>query len=373
MKPIKTLFVIDNLSTGGAQRQMINLAVGLVRRGHQVDFFQYTPGDLLAAPLHENGIRILEYHKSGRFSLDVIGEIRKVIGNEGYQLILSFLTTPNFYVILAGKLRIHQVPVVVSERFCDLPGRVTRLEKFVRFFYRFADHLVVNSHHQRENFLNKYRSLQNRVSTIYNGYDLDQLTPSGKSQSNQPLKILTIASVSPYKNGLCLVEALRILRDEHQFQPTVDWIGQHVKVGEFGAYLDQVKEAIARYQLEDQWNWLGQRTDIIDQMHQHDVLVHPSYGEGLPNVVCEALACARPVIVSKTLDHPFLVQDGVSGFLFDYSDPAELAVTILKFSKLTADERFRMGMKGREYALSHLSMPRFIDEYEALFNKILAG
>ena len=41
MKPLRLLFVIDYLTTGGAQRQMVNLAVELRRRGHLVDFFCY--------------------------------------------------------------------------------------------------------------------------------------------------------------------------------------------------------------------------------------------------------------------------------------------------------------------------------------------
>ena len=41
---MKLLFVIDNLSTGGAQRQMVNLGVGLHQLGHQIDFFCYAPG-----------------------------------------------------------------------------------------------------------------------------------------------------------------------------------------------------------------------------------------------------------------------------------------------------------------------------------------
>ena len=47
--PLAAMFVIDNLSSGGAQRQMANLAAGLVGRGHKVSFFTYAPGDLLAA------------------------------------------------------------------------------------------------------------------------------------------------------------------------------------------------------------------------------------------------------------------------------------------------------------------------------------
>jgi glycosyltransferase involved in cell wall biosynthesis len=136
-------------------------------------------------------------------------------------------------------------------------------------------------------------------------------------------------------------------------------------------YLNEMKQAIERYGLGEQWQWLNQRSDIVNQLHHHDVLVHPSFGEGLPNVVCEALACARPVIVSDTLDHNRLVSNGESGYLFDYQDPSDLAEKIKMFIRLTPDERRKMGQCGREFAEEHLSLERFVDEYERLFLGLL--
>ena len=196
--------------------------------------------------------------------------------------------------------------MIVSERFCDLPGGVTIIEKLARQFYRFATYVVTNSHHQRENLSRKHSWLKNRITTIYNGYDLDVFFPAPGTPDGQEMRILAIASVSPYKNGMCLVEALNILKKEG-ISLQVDWIGQLVLMGDRLAYLNQMNSAIETYGLKKQWHWLNQRTDIVEQIHNHDVLVHPSFGEGLPNVVCEAMACARPVILSDTLDHARLI------------------------------------------------------------------
>jgi glycosyltransferase involved in cell wall biosynthesis len=127
-----------------------------------------------------------------------------------------------------------------------------------------------------------------------------------------------------------------------------------------------MENAINRLGLSEQWQWLDQRTDVVALLHQHDVLVHPSYGEGLPNVVCEAMACGRPVIVSDTLDHPHLVKNGVNGFLFDWQDPADLAQKIKAFSDLSRDERHRMGEMGRDFAEKNLSLDRFISDFEQI-------
>src|SRR5689334_21188593 len=130
---MRLLFVIDNLSTGGAQRQMVNLALGLVQRGHQVRIFCYAPGDKLAQPLRDAGISITWREKHSRFSLDVIFVLRKIIASDQFDMVLSFLTTPNFYALIAGRLATgRKLPIIVSERFCDLPQGLGLMERVVR-------------------------------------------------------------------------------------------------------------------------------------------------------------------------------------------------------------------------------------------------
>jgi glycosyltransferase involved in cell wall biosynthesis len=185
----KLLFVIDNLSTGGAQRQLINLATGLNRRNHQIDIFCYAPGDILAQPLYEAGIPVHWHFKRNRYSPDVIIALRRLIIKERYDIVLSFLTTPNFYAIVSGHLlNTHHIPVIVSERFYDLPKGGSKLERFVRQFYRLAAQVVVNSHHQRINLAQKYSWLQSRLSTIFNGYDLEVFKPAVSEPNNKTLK-----------------------------------------------------------------------------------------------------------------------------------------------------------------------------------------
>jgi len=132
-----------------------------------------------------------------------------------------------------------------------------------------------------------------------------------------------------------------------------------------------MEAGIERSGLSGQWEWLDQRTDIAELFGRHDVLVHPSYGEGLPNVVCEAMACGRPVILSDVLDHPRLVTDGVNGYLFDWRDPAQLADKIKAFGELAPDERRRMGERGRAFAEKNLSLARYVGEYDELLSGLV--
>jgi glycosyltransferase involved in cell wall biosynthesis len=210
-----------------------------------------------------------------------------------------------------------------------------------------------------------------RVVTIYNGYDLQEYVPPSDEPKNAELNILVVASVSRYKNGLCLVRALDILRKRHGLLPSVNWVGQRVRHKDRLKYLLEMENEIERFGISEQWHWLDQRTDIIALLHQNDILVHASYGEGLPNVVCEAMACGRPVIVSNILDHPYLVKDGVNGFLFEWRDPKDLACKLKAFDDLSGSERHRMGEMGRDFAEKNLSIERYVGDFEQVLSQVV--
>lgn len=372
---MRFLFVIDCLGSGGAQRQMVNLALGLAQCGHDIEFFVYYPEkDHFAHLLKNVGIQIHSSQKTGKFSISVILALRELIRHGHFDLVLSFLTTPNFYTLLAGCSLIRHPPLIVSERFYDIDNRIPWKERITRSLYRFASRIIVNSHHQRANLAQKYPFMRSKLLTIYNGYDLALFAPEQPSKIvfSSNLRLLVIASISPYKNGLCLVRALNILRQSYGVFPTVSWVGEQVMFGERLSYRQKMDREIAEYGLSAQWRWLGQRTDIVELLHHHDLLVHPSYGEGLPNVVCEALACGRPVIVSDTLDHPRLVQNGVTGFLFDWRSPEDLARVINLFNQLSVGARALMGQRARNFTESQLSMSRYVDDYETLFKSLLS-
>jgi len=368
---MKILLLIDNFGTGGAQRQLVNLALGLHKRGLDVAFFCYATGSLLADEVMLANIPIHFQQKKSRFSLEIILKLRKFLRADKFDLILSFLPTPNFYAISAAQFLMQKPRVIVSERSYDPPTGATTINKFIRIFYIFADHITVNSRHQTENLKRNYPWLKKRISTIYNGYDLGRFSPgNNESDKEKPLKALVIASISTIKNGLCLVRALQALK-QRGIPVEVSWVGRQDMVGERLAYRKKMNAEIENLGVASQWKWLGERSDIPELLHSHDVLIHPSYGEGLPNAVCEALACGRPVILSNTLDHPYLVEDGITGYLFDWTSSDSLARAIEKFHLLKEYDKREMSKHARKFAEQNLSLESYVDQYEQLFGELI--
>jgi glycosyltransferase involved in cell wall biosynthesis len=187
-----------------------------------------------------------------------------------------------------------------------------------------------------------------------------------------PLTLLAVGRQSPHKNWRRIVEALAIARDRHGVVARVDMLGPCENLwGREAEYCRAVRDDLRRLDLEASWSWLGKRGDVPAHLAAHHALVHPSHSEGLPNVVCEALACGRPVLVSRVLDHPRLVQEGETGFLFDPARPEELAEAIARLARLPDDELLRMGRAARAFAEQNLSLARMADDYERLFGEVL--
>jgi glycosyltransferase involved in cell wall biosynthesis len=366
---MKLLFVIDCLGSGGAQRQMVNLAIGLNQRGHEIVIFTYYPDiNHFNKILEYSGIQVISKKKFHRYDISIIPYLRNHIINGSYDGVLSFLDTPNFYTEIAT-VGLKNIILVVSERFMyPLQGMPIDLLIFQQF-HRLADYITVNSHHQRERMIKKYAWMKGKITTIYNGLDLKHFDyhPSQNDKDSMEIAFLAIGSVALKKNVFNLIEALFIYRKLYGSVPKVRWVGVINVSGEGKTTFDKANRLLEQYKLSDDWEWLGERSNISELLYEHDALIHPSFYEGLPNVVCEALGCGRPVLVSNVCDHPKLVCDGQNGLLFDPKSPDDIAKAMRKFCMLSVEERLKMGYHSRKYAENNLSLEKYVDKYEQLF------
>jgi glycosyltransferase involved in cell wall biosynthesis len=94
---------------------------------------------------------------------------------------------------------------------------------------------------------------------------------------------------------------------------------------------------------------LGQRTDVPRLLHAVDVFALPSYREGMPRSILEAMAAEKPVVATNIRGCREEVVDGVTGHLVPVGSPRELAAALERVLT-SADRRARMGAAGLERA-----------------------
>jgi glycosyltransferase involved in cell wall biosynthesis len=119
-------------------------------------------------------------------------------------------------------------------------------------------------------------------------------------------------------------------------------------------------------QYKDQIEFTGLRKDIPEVLAQAEIFVMPSYSEGLSNALMEAMASGCACIATEVGGNAYLLQNGVSGFLFQPGDRAALESFI---TKLVGDphKREAMGKAARERIEKLFSWDSVGQQYQRLF------
>jgi glycosyltransferase involved in cell wall biosynthesis len=233
--------------------------------------------------------------------------------------------------------------------------------------------VVANSQTQYE-WLKRRWWLEDKVSCIYNGVDPGLFAGSRSFPNDgRHLRLAAVGRVGPEKNALNLIRGLVSFHRQWGYVPQVSWIGERDRGIAGKIYCRQVDELLERsVEVRQNWRWLGEETDIPGLLREHHALIHPSLYEGLPNVVCEALASGMPVLVSNVCDHPRLIADGERGFLFNPTDPDSIARAMKRLADLGAEDWLKFSHNARRYAEENLSIEKMISAYETLFARLLS-
>jgi len=221
---------------------------------------------------------------------------------------------------------------------------------------------------QGEHWANFYRSIEPtaRTSVIHNFINpKPYLSIESNPQSQLPV-ILFLGSVEINKGIYDLVGAAEVLvKEGRKF---------HIYIGGHGGEMENLRSRIIRGPARDAITLLGlvEQPEKIELLGRASVVVLPSYQEGFPNVILEAMASARPVVATLVGAIPELVKDGVSGFLIKPGDQAGLARALARLMDFPASARL-MGSEGRNHVLKKHSADkqwmRWRDELSTLLNK----
>ncbi len=136
-----------------------------------------------------------------------------------------------------------------------------------------------------------------------------------------------------------------------------------------GPEREAIKRSIAAKGLTDLFILAGFRTDVARFLPHLDLMVLPSYTEGLPVVLLEAFAAGVPAVATAVGGTPEVIEEGQSGYLVRPGDPGALAQRILD-SLQDEGVRRAMGRHGKRRAREDFSFERQSETYQRLFCKL---
>lgn len=326
---------------------------------------------------------LIEYAESHQWKLDVViehdlkkvdGTLKKVAGNavnvRFYELhgdriqVLAYIIKNIFRVrysavliyypfqlALAPLIRMFGIPVVYSERV-DASG-IAGNPHFQKYL-KSCRYITANSRYaQRE--LEKLTG--RKVTLIRNGKPAVAMLP--RKESRQITRILVPARIAPPKNQMLPLNYIKNCRD---FSGKIVFAG----MAEDKAYYGKLRQFVRKHGLQDKVEFLGYVHDMEQEYRKADLILLPSFAEGTPNVVLEAYAYGRSVIVSDINVERDIVSD--SRLRFAVNDPAGIGECI-KYIQEMSDETYRLLIeKNRKIVLQNYSIEKMAESfYRVLF------
>ena len=357
---INLLFIISNLSQGGAERQFVELIKNINKRKFTVSVLLYAvQKEIFYKEILNFSDIVLKTKKlkSKTYFFKIIEAIlciKKELKNNRYDLVYTSLFMNNLFVRLVG-YRIYKNRIVTSVRnnIKSYPIPYLLIEKiFIKSSY-----IVFNSHNSKIQFERIFKKkYYSRLFTIYNGFQTYRHYRFNLFTGNNII-FGCLGRQTRIKNFLQVAKVISKLNNQTTFHKLL------IK-GKVG---DQTKQ-LNNYSIQNkniiEYETLG--SDIDNFFEKISVLVLPSKFEGCPNVIFESMLRNRLCLISKNANSDKFIEDGFNGFEYDGSE-SDLVEKISYIMKLKKNIQKKIIKNAFNYASKNFSLNLMINKYEKLF------
>lgn len=335
----RLLFVVNSLNGGGAEKALLTLLRILKEEGY----------DITILLIEKEGVHIKEAEKEfkvlnifkKRSFLNKIMILKKI--NSAYRIYLI----KYFYKYILEKKLQNNYDVVISFLegvSTELISRIKSIKKIawihtdlsknnVHFnlkeqkkMYKEIDKIVCVSNDTKKNFLSLHPYYKEKVSVIYNYIDKNEIINKSieeKIAKNEDLiKIISVGRLSKEKGHNLLLEALsQISLPDKNYK--IEILGEGIEREKYEKY-------ILDNNLCNKIKLLGFKKNPYPYIKSADILIMPSYYEGYPLVLCEAMILGKAIISSDCGSATEILENGKYGVLFKKGDSLDLRYQIEK-------------------------------------------
>lgn len=354
-RPTRLVFLLQDLTFGGTQRQTLELARRLDPARFHAEIWVLAAGDDFVPLARRYGLPVIRLGRRQPVGPAAIARLGQRLLHQPPDVLLPLTVVPNIWGRVLGRLA--QVPLIVGN--CRGGGAPRRQHE--RWLWPLAHHILCNSQAIKSVLTERYGVPGTRLTTIPNGVDTDYFQPPAAPATGPP-RLLSIGRLVSDKDHDTLIEAFHLALPAY---PEAElWL-----VGD-GLRLAALRELAQRLSISDRVRFIPPMDDLRPLLHQATLLVLSSRTEALPNVVLEAMAAGLPVVATRVGGVPELVDPGRTGWLVNPEDAPGLAAAL---SQVLADPDARqaMGRAGRARALSDFSLETMAKRYEAVLRRLL--
>jgi glycosyltransferase involved in cell wall biosynthesis len=367
MGKINILHVLQNSNIGGVQQQLLSLLKAYDRDLMNPTVCCFKAKGEIGEQMEKNGIEVvsLNVERHHRFSPRIIRELFRLMKRKEIHVVRTHRYRASFYGRIAA-LFAH-VPVIIPSLHDNYNKELRPERRLVnRMLARISTRIVAVSDSIKQDII-KYDNIDPaKIMIIHNGVDTELFKPGRTSAgirkeiglSDKDLVIGFVGRLVPAKGLPHLLEAFAYVRQEYDRAKLLIIGG--------GQMLGPLRAMALDRGLKDDVFFMGERTDVPQLLSAIDVFVMSSVAEGLPNSLLEAMAAARPVVVTLAGGMGEIIKDGVNGLVVPVGDPASLSQGI---KSLLKDRSFAetLGAAARQYIENTYSIRATARAWEDLY------
>lgn len=372
----RILFLITDLNVGGTEKVVFETVTRIDRNKFQPIVIGLKKRGTYAERIRQAGIPVetIDLHRNPLlFPLALFQTLFRLVRRvkrERIALIHAFLFQANVIAKIVGM--ICSVPVIASHRGFEKKGSWRYVLE--RLTNRGARLILVNSDALRREVASQLSLPQERIRTVYNGVEVPEDPPADHllmvaefSLRKTDIIVSTVGRLHPVKGFPHLIKAAAMTRDAGPAGRRIVFL-----IAGDGPDRDELTALAIEQGVAERIIFCGWRDDTARIISASDIFVLTSLAEGFPNVVLEAMACARPVIATNVGGIPEIIENGADGILVPPADPKALADRI---AALAADPALRrqLGENARAKVTTKFPMDRMVNGHAALYEEILGA
>lgn len=354
---MRVLQIYRDLGWGGIQNHILTLSRSLIDTGVEVVFAG--PSDSwLTSNLKALDVECLHLPIRGLYDLRSHVRLGRLIRAHGIDILHSHGRRATFYAANAGRLT--STPHVASAHSTNSWKSFSRPERVIAISR--AVHEALAAHGVNSE----------RLRTVYHGaFDLDRIASLNRIDRRKQLNLantdIAIAMSGRFikdKGHDLLLKAVHRLgkrgANTHVFLIGADnseWCGQiHALIGSLG--------------LADNIHFIPYQEDVLPWLVAMDIMVVPSRREGLSLSLLEAASCGLAIIGSEVGGIPEVIEDDVTGLLFEPEDVDGLERCL---DALIHDQmrRQRLGIAANELIKERFSVTSMVKNTRSVYSEIL--
>jgi len=371
MKPLRFLFVIDNLRPGGAQKALLALVAALRRTRAEPHVWCLGGTSEVEESFAALGVPVLGKPKGALGYLPELVALPRYVRSEQVALVQTFL----FHAEVAGRVaarvaRRRSLPVVVSS--VRASNRKHRWWQFAlqRATARLVDAFTAVSERTLDFAVAHEGVIRERATVIPNGIDLAPWrTPVEKSAARSELDlpagasvIATLGRLHEQKGHAYLLRAARLLAER---QADALFL-----IAGYGPLRGRLEAQARELGVAERVRFLGYRRDVRRILAAADIFVLPSLWEGMSNAIMEAMAAGRPVVATAVDGNVDQVADGETGLLVAPANAEALAEALNRLCQNPAEAE-EMGKRGRMRVEEFFPVERMTEATLDLYARLL--